>query len=199
MTRTACVLPFVALVFSTGCISSEAQTSPVRAPAADTLPAQNIQIPESIVRQIRQDPDDALKRQITQLYIFSEDGIVTREQVARYERMLQAQGRAQRLEKLLVFDLDADGQVTRSEIVDATFHDRRQDRVAIDIAMLKGDKDRNDILTITEMLAVVGSEAAGEKTLRPEANPMMFDRNLDGKVDPREVSDVIAQIATNLN
>jgi len=197
MTRTAIAFPVFALIFASACMSSEAQASPERTPVAEGVSTEAIEIPESIVRQIRSDPEDARRRHITQLFTFSPDGIVTLEHIARYERALEARERAQRLEKLLGYDLDADGQVTKTEIDEGTLEDRRPDRVAITIAMLKGDVDGNDILTISEMVAVVRADRANARAIRPDVNPLIFDRDLDGKVDPREVSDVIDSIASS--
>lgn len=199
MTPTAFAFPVFALIFASACMTSEAQTRPERAPAADGVSTEAIEIPEPIVRQIRSDPEDARRRHIGQLFTFSPDGIVTREHVARYERALEARERAQRLEKLLGYDLDADGQVTTAEIAEGTLEDRRPDRVAIAIAMLKGDVDGNEILTISEMVAVVRADRPNARAIRPDINPLIFDRDLDGKVDPREVSDVIDSIASRVN
>lgn len=179
MTRPAAALPLIVLI--TACAAGG--------------PPEPVAIPDPVWRGIQREPDERLNEWIRDLYTFSADGIVTADDVARYGLVLHARRRAKLLGKLLEFDLDADGRVTRTEVQDAKFNDPGQEWGTIDRAMLDGDADKNGVLTFREMSAFAAAEAGQSRSVSSQSNPMMFDLDRDGKVDPREVSDAIAQIA----
>lgn len=156
------------------------------------------EIDERILRDIRSNSDRFTLRVITQLYLLDRDGVVTQELVNRHRRARFADLRGQAMATLLALDIDDDLQITQEDIAIAMMGRDQNWQAQTRKNTFDADLDDNGIISIEE-IQEYGNRHANlniDQASRRNSgvNPMMFDMNADGRVDPAEVNAAIAAI-----
>lgn len=193
MTRistTAMVLA-ASLTTASGCAPAYADQPEVK---AETV---LVEVPDAYIKQIHTNKDSFLTARVQDIYRYNPTGTVTQADVDKFRLSNHAKQRAGLLQRYLGFDLDGDGTVTRDEFEQASVTVDTQGKAQLDIAFSQSDLDSDGKLSFRELVAVAESVLEKQDTRRSrfDDNPLMFDRNRDGQVDVRELTEVVDALA----
>ena len=154
-------------------------------------------LPQDVLRQIAQRPDNFLQQMSQQLFSLSPEGVATPAAAELHASRQQATARANFVTRLLRYDLDGDGTVTASEIELQLPYLQSQERGQLTLLMVEVDENDDQDLSFAEIRSAAQSEVDGQNSRRSGFDIdsiMAFDANGNGRVDLAEVASVIAAI-----
>lgn len=168
--------------------------------AQDAAQAVKARLSVEVVQSIQQRPEDALRILMTYAFRCSNDGVVTKENIAVTKSIDRAAQRVRVIQPMLKMDLDADGDVSRSEFESYARLQDPNSRVRSELHWGKSDENDDGVVTIAEMLAAAQIEidsrsgrSNGRRNLPLEI--LMMDVDGDGQVTVAEIRAVVGAIS----
>lgn len=169
----ACMLPFAA------------QASPV--------------LPDMLLKSIKADPDGYLDGVMVLIAAYGAADGITEDQVGISLALVRAKARSSAILPLIGADLDADGTVTRSEVVVAEGAASASARGKLEKAFRGADADGDALVTPVEMtdFGLAAALAAYSPAQMARVKVLMgFDADGDGKVTVHEVRTGLAGLTS---
>ncbi len=147
-------------------------------------------LPETLLKSVKADPAGYLESVTMLIAAYGAADGITQEQVGTSLALVRAKARTAAIVPLIGADLDADGTVTREEVVVAEDAASASGRGKLEKAFLAADVDGNAMVTPVELtdFGMAAALAAYSPAAMARVKVLMgFDADGDGKVTLNEV------------
>ncbi len=160
--------------------------------------AEPVELDSRVYRQIQSNPDKFIQATIQKLYQMNTSGTVTRADVQRFERIEVSRSRSQVVSKYLHLDVDGDGLISSEEVKMVSATEAVARRAQYDVLLLDADLDQNGEVSHAELIGFAEKKIAKARASGRvrSLDPLVFDLDGDGKVDPAELVRCVRKIAS---
>ncbi|WP_162891764.1 EF-hand domain-containing protein [Profundibacter amoris] len=169
--------------------------SPLQAQTDTAASGENIiSLPNSILQQIRRNPEQFVRNTINTLFRVSTNGIVTKETLETYHMSQIARSRSSSLQNAFIYDLDGNMQIDAVEITSLGAVLSTRDNAKLQTLLATADTNQDGTLSLEEIRANASRQANQTRLDVLIGALMAFDVNQDGRVTPGEIGLAIANL-----
>ncbi len=175
-----------------------AQDATPQSEPTEQTPPEPVELHEHVYRQIQSNPDKFIQATIQKLYQMNASGTVTRADVQRFERIEVSRSRSRVVSTYLHLDVDGDGVISSEELKMVSATEAVARRAQYDVLLLEADVNQDSEISHAELIGFAENKIAKARASgrARSLDPMAFDLDGDGKVDPAELVRAVRKFAS---